>query len=115
GGLSGGARGGGGGRGRRAADGEAGQLALVRRRAGTSLGLIGGLDRRRHRLLVTVLLPHGVTVQMKEGNIKRVFWQPPPLHLPRDWERRTRSLSEQLERLSIPELMERERTQGPQG
>ena len=56
-----------------------------------------------------------VTVQLKEGNIKRVFWQTPPLHLPRDWERRTRSLSEQLERLSIPELVERERNQGPEG
>jgi superfamily II RNA helicase len=109
------ARGRSGRQGRSAADAEAGQLALVRRKAGTSLGLICGLDRRRHRLLVTVLLPHGVTVQMKEGNIKRIFWQTPPLHLPRDWERRTRSLSEQLERLSIPELMERERTQGPEG
>src|SRR5215471_13281114 len=109
------ARGRSGRQGRSAADAGAGQLALVRRMAGTSLGLICGLDRRRHRLLVTVLLPHGVTVQMKEGNIKRIFWQTPPLHLPRDWERRTRSLSEQLERLSIPELIERERTQGPEG
>src|SRR5262245_1715648 len=109
------ARGRSGRQGRSAADAGAGQLALVRRKAGTSLGLICGLDRRRHRLLVTVLLPHGVTVQMKEGNIKRIFWQTPPLHLPRDWERRTRSLSEQLERLSIPELAERERTQGPEG
>src|SRR5215813_13325208 len=108
------ARGRGGRQGRSAADAEPGQLALVRRKAGTSLGLICGLDRRRHRLLVTVLLPHGVVVQMKEGNIKRIFWQTPPLHLPRDWERRTRSLSEQLERLSIPELIERERSQGPE-
>ena len=35
--------------------------------------------------LVHVLLPHGGTVQLKEGNIKRIFWQTPPLHLPRDW------------------------------
>jgi superfamily II RNA helicase len=105
-----------GGRGARsAADAEPGRLALVRRKSGASLGLICGLDRRRHRMLVTVLLPHGVTVQMKEGNIKKIFWRTPPLHLPRDWERRTRSISEQLEGLSIPELVERERSQGPEG
>jgi superfamily II RNA helicase len=105
-----------GGRGARsAADAEPGRLALVRRKSGASLGLICGLDRRRHRMLVTVLLPHGVTVQMKEGNIKKIFWQTPPLHLPRDWERRTRSISEQLEGLSLPELVERERSHGPEG
>jgi superfamily II RNA helicase len=100
---------------RSAAEAEPGRLALVRRKSGASLGLICGLDRRRHRMLVTVLLPHGVTVQMKEGNIKKIFWQTPPLHLPRDWERRTKSLSEQLEGLSIPELVERERSRGPEG
>jgi ATP-dependent RNA helicase HelY len=105
-----------GGRGARgAADAEPGRLALVRRKSGASLGLVCGIDRRRHRMLVTVLLPHGVTVQMKEGNIKKIFWQTPPLHLPRDWERRTKSLSEQLEGLSIPELVERERSRGPEG
>lgn len=105
-----------GGRGARsAAEAEPGRLALVRRKSGASLGLICGLDRRRHRVLVTVLLPHGVTVQMKEGNIKKIFWQTPLLHLPRDWERRTKSLSEQLERLSVPELVERERSRGPEG
>ena len=98
---------------RSAATAEPGRLALVRRKSGASLGLICGVDRRRHRTPVTVLLPHGVTVQMKEGNIKRIFWQTPPLHLPRDWERRTKSVSEQLERLSIPELVERERNRGP--
>jgi superfamily II RNA helicase len=104
-----------GGRGARsAATAEPGRLALVRRKSGASLGLICGIDRRRHRTLLTVLLPHGVTVQMKEGNIKKIFWQTPPLHLPRDWERRTKSLSEQLERLSIPELVERERIRGPE-
>ncbi|HEV2057636.1 MAG TPA: DEAD/DEAH box helicase [Methylomirabilota bacterium] len=100
---------------RGAADAEPGRLALVRRKSGASLGLICGLDPRRHRMLVTVLLPHGVTVQMKEGNFKKIFWQTPPLHLPRDWERRTKSLSEQLEGLSIPELVERERSRGPEG
>jgi superfamily II RNA helicase len=51
---------------------------------------------------------------MKEGNIKRVFWQTPPLPLPRDWERRTRWLGEELTRLSLPDLLERERNQGPE-
>ena len=101
--------------GRSVAEAEPGRLALVRRKSGASLGIICGLDRRRHRMLVTVLLPHGTTVQMKEGNIKKIFWQTPPLHLPRDWERRTRSLGEQLEALSVPELVERERSQGPEG
>jgi len=105
-----------GGRGARsAATAEPGRLALVRRKSGASLGLICGVDRRRHRTLATVLLPHGVTVQMKEGNIKKIFWQTPPLHLPRDWERRTKTLSEQLEGLSIPELVERERSRGSEG
>jgi len=99
---------------RSAATAEPGRLALVRRKSGASLGLICGVDRRRHRTLMTVLLPHGVSVQMKEGNIKRIFWQTPPLHLPRDWERRTKSVSEQLERLSIPDLVERERNRGPE-
>jgi len=100
---------------RSAAGAEPGRLALVRRKSGALLGLICGLDRRRHRMLVTVLLPHGVTVQMKEANIKKIFWQTPPLHLPRDWERRAKSLSEQLEGFSIPELVERERSRGPEG
>jgi superfamily II RNA helicase len=101
--------------GRSVAEAEPGRLALVRRKSGASLGIICGLDRRRHRMLITVLLPHGTTVQMKEGNIKKIFWQTPPLHLPRDWERRTRSLAEQLEGVSVPELVERERSQGPEG
>src|SRR6266478_2144571 len=100
--------------GRSVAEAEPGRLALVRRKSGASLGIICGLDRRRHRMLVTVLLPHGTTVQMKEGNIKKIFWQTPPLHLPRDWERRTQSLGEQLEALSVPELVERERNRGPE-
>ena len=101
--------------GRSVAEAEPGRLALVRRKSGASLGIICGLDRRWHRMLIIVLLPHGTTVQMKEGNIKKIFWQTPPLHLPRDWERRTRSLGEQLEALSVPELVERERSQGPEG
>jgi len=109
------ARGRGGRRGRAAADAEPGRLALVRRKSGASLGLIVGVDRRRHRDLIQVLLAHGGTVQMKEGNVKRVFWQTPPLHVPRDWEHRTRGLTEQMARLSVPELIEREKSQGPEG
>jgi hypothetical protein len=92
------ARGKGGRRGRAAADAEPGRLALVRRKSGASLGLIVGVDRRRHRDLIQVLLAHGGTVQMKEGNVKRAFWQTPPLHVPRDWEHRTRGLTEQMGR-----------------
>ncbi|HXA98064.1 MAG TPA: DEAD/DEAH box helicase [Candidatus Dormibacteraeota bacterium] len=109
------ARGKSGRRGRSAADAEPGRLALVRRKSGASLGLIVGVDRRRHRNLIQVLLPHGGTVHMKEGNVKRVFWQTPPLHVPRDWEHRTRGLTEQLERLAVGELVERERSHGPEG
>jgi hypothetical protein len=101
-------------RGRYASDAEPGRIALVRRKSGATLGVIMGADRRRHRTLLTVLLPHGATVQMKEGNIKRVFWQTPPLHVPRDWERRTRGLTDQLAALSVPDLIERERHHGPE-
>ena len=109
------ARGKGGRRGRSAAEAEPGRLALVRRKSGASLGLIVGVDHRRHRNLIQVMLPHGGTVAMKEGNVKRVFWQTPPLHVPRDWEHRTRGLTEQMARLSVPELVEREKSHGPEG
>ena len=109
------ARGKGGRRGRSAAEAEPGRLALVRRKSGASLGLIVGVDHRRHRNLIQVMLTHGGTVAMKEGNVKRVFWQTPPLHVPRDWEHRTRGLTEQMARLSVPELVEREKSHGPEG
>ena len=109
------ARGKSGRRGRSASEAEPGRLTLVRRKSGASLGLILGVDRRRHRNLIQVLLAHGGTVAMKEGNVKRVFWQTPPLHVPRDWEQRTRGLTEQMARLSVPELVERERSHGPEG
>ncbi len=108
------ARGRGGRRGRSVAEVEPGRLALVRRKSGATLGLVCGVDRRRHRTLVHVLLPHGGAVHMKEGNIKRVFWQTPPLHLPRDWERRPHGLTEQMARFDIADLVERERSQGPE-
>jgi len=109
------ARGKSGRRGRSASEAEPGQLALVRRKSGASLGVIVGVDRRRHRNLIQVLLPHGGTVHMKEGNVKRVFWQTPPLHVPRDWEHRARGLTEQMERLSVGDLVERERSHGLEG
>jgi superfamily II RNA helicase len=108
------ARGRGGRRGKNVAEAEPGRLALVRRKSGATLGLICGVDPRRHRTLVQVLLPHGGTVQLKEGNIKRVFWQTPPLHLPRDWQRRPHGLTEQMARLDLADLVERERSQGPE-
>ena len=108
------ARGRGGRRGRSVAEAEPGRLALVRRKSGATLGLICGVDPRRHRTLVQVLLPHGTAVQLKEGNVKRVFWQTPPLHLPRDWQRRPHGLIEQMARLDLADLIERERSQGPE-
>jgi hypothetical protein len=84
-----------------------------RRKSGAARS--SGSDRRRHRDLIQVVLAHGGTVQMKEGNVKRVFWQTPPLHVPRDWEHRTRGLTEQMARLSVPELIEREKSHGPEG
>jgi ATP-dependent RNA helicase HelY len=53
--------------------------------------------------------------------VKRIFWATPPLHVPRDAYREgrhdgrgLRALAEQLSRLAVPELVERERTQGPE-
>jgi hypothetical protein len=101
---------------------------------------------RGHRVLIDALLPHGVTVRVKSGVIKRVFWATPPLHVPRDreqdgrdrarargWRDRERNghdregragrgadgrglrhLAGELERLSVAELIDRERAQGPE-
>jgi len=84
------------------------------------------------RVLIDALLPHGVTVRVKSGVIKRIFWATPPLHVPRDRapggrehapggrERQSPDnrgfsyLAAQLERLSVAELIERERSQGPE-
>jgi superfamily II RNA helicase len=108
------ARGRGGRRGKHVAEAEPGRLALVRRKGGATLGLICAVDPHRHRTLVRVLLPHGGSVHLKEGNIKRVFWQTPPLHVPRDWERRPQGLVEQMARLDVGALIEREKSQGPE-
>jgi superfamily II RNA helicase len=100
---------------RTVADAEPGRLVLARRRGGHSLGLLCRLDQRRHRLIASVLLPHGDVVQLKAGHVKKVFWATPPLPVPRDWERRTVALRDQLSQLSLDDVQERERRQAPEG
>jgi superfamily II RNA helicase len=74
-------------------------------------------------VLIDALLPHGATVRVKSGVIKRIFWATPPLHVPRDRGRSERGagdgrglrhLAAELGRLSVAELVERERAQGPE-
>lgn len=97
---------------------EPGRLALVRRRGGPSLALILGVHSiRGHRMLIDALLPHGAVVRLKSGVIKRIFWATPPLHVARDHARQHRGLqplAERLAGLSVAELVERERAQGPE-
>src|SRR5437867_4612308 len=122
------------GRGRRGertvAEAEPGRLILVRRSGAPTLAMVLGVHSiRGHRVLVDALLPHGVTVRVKSGVIKRIFWATPPLPVPHDRGRdrrghapegrgsdghRLRHLAAELERLSVAELIERERTQGPE-
>ncbi|MBI4637977.1 MAG: hypothetical protein HY727_16700, partial [Candidatus Rokubacteria bacterium] len=103
---------------RPAVEAEPGRLALVRRRGAPSLALILGVHSiRGHRVLIDALLPHGAVVRLKAAVIKRIFWATPPLHVPRDRARDPRGLrhlAERLESLSVPELIERERGQGPE-
>jgi len=97
---------------------EPGRLALVRRRGGPSLAAILGIHGiRGHRALVDALLPHGSVVRLKAGVIKRIFWATPPLHVPRDRSRdprRLHHLASELERISVTDLIDRERAQGPE-
>ena len=131
------------GRGRRGertvAEAEPGRLILVRRSGAPTLAMVLGVHSiRGHRVLVDALLPHGVTVRVKSGVIKRIFWVTPPLPVPHDRtrdkrehgsggrqsapERREhapesrglRHLTAELERLSVAELVDRERAQGPE-
>jgi superfamily II RNA helicase len=99
-------------------DAEPGRLVLVRRRGGGNLAVIVRLHAiRGHRVLVDALLPHGAIVRVKSGLIKKVFWATPPLTVPRDSGRDgrgLRGLAEQLSRLSAPDLLERERSRGPE-
>jgi superfamily II RNA helicase len=113
---------------------EPGRLILLRRRGGGSLGAVLAVHGvSRHRLLVDALLPHGSVVRVKAGNIKRVFWATPPLALPREF-RQTRGdwggsfgkgarqalreggngILAELSRLSVAQLLERERGRSPQ-
>ena len=101
---------------------EPGRLALVRRKGAPSLALILRVHAiRGHRVLFDALLPHGALVRLKSGVVKRIFWATPPLHVPRDVSRDgrhdgrgLRALAEQLGHLAVPELLERERSQGPE-
>ena len=101
---------------------EPGRLALVRRKGAPSLAVILRVHAiRGHRVLFDALLPHGAVVRLKSGVVKRIFWATPPLHVPRDVHRDgrqdgrgLRALADQLGRLAVPELLERERTQGPE-
>jgi superfamily II RNA helicase len=99
-------------------DAETGRLALVRRKGAPSLALILGIHSiRGHRAIADALLPHGSVIRIKAGVIKRIFWATPPLHVPLDRGRDGRGLrhlADQLSRLSVPELMERERARGPE-
>src|SRR6059036_1506699 len=107
------------------AEAETGRLALVRRKGGPGLALILGMHSiRGHRVLIDALLPHGAVVRVKSGVVKRIFWATPPLHVPRDLDRASegrgrdgrglRHLAAELGRLSVAELVERERAQGPE-
>jgi superfamily II RNA helicase len=101
---------------------EPGRLALIRRKGGPSLALILRVHAiRGHRVLFDALLPHGAVVRLKSGLVKRIFWSTPPMHVPRDLHRDGRHdgrglriLADQLSRLAVPELLERERSQGPE-
>src|SRR5207249_7023346 len=64
---------------------EPGRLVLIRRGGAPTLAMVLGIHAiRGHRVLIDALLPHGVTVRVKSGVIKRIFWATPPLHVPRD-------------------------------
>ena len=110
----------GGRRGERApAEAEPGRLALIRRKGAPSLAMILGVHAiRGHRTLFDALLPHGAVIRLKSGLVKRIFWATPPLHVPRDARRGEhrglRHLAEELGRLSVPDLIAREREQGPE-
>jgi superfamily II RNA helicase len=97
---------------------EPGRLALVRRRGAPSVAMILGIHEiRGHRVLIDALLPHGAVVRLKGGLIKRVFWSTPPLHVPRDRGRdhgHLRHLARELQALSAEDLIERERSHGPE-
>jgi superfamily II RNA helicase len=119
-------------------------VLLRRRGGGSLGAILAVRQVRGHRLLIDTLLPHGGVVRVKAGNVKKVFWATPPLELPpelrrlkgggpqagreinADWggsfsratrqaiEREDDGLLAQLKRLSVTELIERERGHGPE-
>jgi ATP-dependent RNA helicase HelY len=97
---------------------EPGRLVLVRRRGGSGLAMIVGTHAiRGHRVLIDALVANGGMVRVKSGLIKRIFWATPPLTVPRDRGRDgrgLRGLAEHLGRLSVDELIDRERSRGPE-
>ncbi len=94
---------------------EPGRLVLLRRRGGSSLGAILSIHSvRGHRVLADTLLPHGGVVRVKSGNVKKIFWATPPLHLPRDWRERQNGVLAELRSLSLSDLIEREEGHGPE-
>jgi superfamily II RNA helicase len=114
---------------------EAGRLALIRRRGGPELAVLLGVHTMRgHKVIVDALLSSGAVIRLKSGLIKRVFWATPPLYIPRDRgpgprdrdrdrrrdrggdqrrDGRLRNLANELGALSIEDLIQRERAQGP--
>jgi superfamily II RNA helicase len=95
-----------------------GRLVLARRRGGPELAVILGVHAiRGHRVLVDALLSHGAVVRLKAGAIKQIFWATPALHVPRDRGRDHRGLhhlANEVSRLDVRELTERERAQRPE-
>ncbi len=99
-------------------DAEPGRLILVRRRGGAGLAMVVGAHSiRGHRVLIDALLPTGAVARVKPGLVKTIFWSTPPLTLPRDRGRDGRGLhglAQYLGRLSLDELLDRERHHGPE-
>ncbi|MGH7392627.1 MAG: hypothetical protein ACREM3_24690, partial [Candidatus Rokuibacteriota bacterium] len=100
-----------------------GRLVLVRRKGGPTLAMVLAVHGiRGHRALVEALLPHGAVVRVKAGVIKQVFWSTPTLAVPRDAHagargrdgRGLRHLADQLARLDVAALLERERAHRPE-
>jgi superfamily II RNA helicase len=121
------------------AEAEPGRLVLVRRRGGSELAVLLGIHAMRgHRVIIDALLPHGAVIRLKSGLVKRVFWATPPLFVPRDRDRprgdhdrdrgrrdrdrdrnrradgRLQGLANELAALSLEDLIQRERAQGPE-
>src|SRR2546427_521546 len=103
---------------RTVAEAETGRLALVRRKGAPGLALILGVHSiRGPRVLIHPPPPPPALGPVKSGVVKRIFWATPPFSVPRDRGRDGRGLrhlAAELARLSVPELLERERAQGPE-